>query len=155
MENFEKLVQRCVDNDENHTIFNASLSHAAILFENLLDVADKKKEDVRIFSGCFEKEFYESLKGKVVKLLNSGVKVHLVSDCEKKDLEENEFIKTVSDHKNGTIKNLSEQKGIPHFILVGDSRYRVELDDSLKTARANFNDSSTGNMLLGLYNKLR
>ena len=154
MDEFTKLVERCAKNLENHTIFNASTDHAIVLFKNLIEVAERWDEEVKIFSGSFSCTVYDSLIEPLKKALAKNIKFTLIAECAAAHLETNAFVNAVKNHPKGKVIALNDKVNFPHFILVGTSRYRVELDDALRTARANFNDAATGATLLSIYNQL-
>jgi hypothetical protein len=151
---FEKLVQKYAKSLENYTIFNASTAHAIILFKNLLEVAAREKRPVKIFSGCFDPMVYDSLVEQMKKVIVANVRISLTSECEGTKLQGNSFVETIKAYTNGTVISLERKIRAPHFILVGNSSYRVELDDALKSATANFNDPATGATLDSLYDRL-
>lgn len=153
MNDFSKLVKKCSKNLENHTIFNASKDHAAILFNNLLDVSKREKESIKIFSGCYEADFYNKFVKDITEILNNDIKVELLAECKQEELHNNEFFNIVRKHKNGSVGCIKKQS-YPHFIIVGNSRYRIETDDQKKVARANFNDPINGETIVSMFNNL-
>ncbi len=152
---FKKLVERCARRDENHTIFNASKDHAYILFDNLLKKSLETDRVVKIFSGCFQSDFYEKLIDITQEALNAGITVSIIAQYDD-SLHDNKFYTLVKNHKNGNARVLQDKNThIPHFILVGKVSYRIETDDALKSARANFNDANTGEVLASTFNTLQ
>lgn len=158
MDDFTKLVQRCAGKDqkslENHTIFNASVDHAVVLFKNLLTVAARDSQPVRIFSGCFDPLVYDRLLEDIRKVKQANVDISLVSECAREQLSSNAFVAEVEGCRRSNVRSLGDQLGLPHFIIVGDRSYRIETDDALKSARANFNDPSIGATLNDIFRNL-
>jgi hypothetical protein len=157
-DDFDKLVLRCAGKDqkslENHTIFNASIDHAVILFKNLLKVAARDSQPVRIFSGCFDPIVYDRLLDDLQKVREANVPIALISECNEENLATNRFVNEVRNYQHSEVRALGDQLGLPHFIVVGDRSYRIETDDALKSARANFNDPSVGATLNTIFNNL-
>ena len=139
MDTFEKLVKDCADSDSTRIIENASMDHAKVLLRQLLQTANDKKEPVRIVSGRLRKEFYNELVDKARHVLNeTTISVVVLSD---EQLQNNRFYDLVKHHSNGQVTLLSQDPNRwTHFIVVGDRRYRVEVDDGKHTAHASFNN---------------
>lgn len=147
MDEFEKFVEECWKNKENRTISNASITHAKILFRYLLKDASKEKP-IRIVSGCLDRGFYGDLSETILSVMNKGAEIKVIMLCEEAKILENEVAKTIGSHSNGEIRYMNpEQENLPHYILVGDNEYRIEMDDDTKEARANFNDTMVGRFL--------
>ena len=62
-------------------------------------------------------------------------------------LEDNDFYNLVHNHKNGTTFKAINQVKIPHFILVGLDRFRVETNHKQTKAIACFKNTTIGNIL--------
>lgn len=147
--NFVKLVRYCRKRHDSKTIFNASFSHALVLAKNLLDCAKETGEPVRIVSGNLEKDFYEGLTEKIKELqdvevivLNPGSKISensFVQELKKKEAK-GESVKVIQASKDMSSK-------LPHFILVGKNKFRVETDHEHAKALACFNNSEVGGIL--------
>ena len=152
-DDFRRLVDRCADSDRNFTIHNSSEDHARVLFEKLFSVARKKKEQIRIFSGRCDSNFYDGFVETIRGILESGGRVDVLAACKKSDLDSNRFFQTVKKHRNGSAKTVRGLDHVPHFIVVGNSRYRFEIDDVFKSAKANFGDSLTGTILTTLFDQ--
>lgn len=145
---FTKLVKKCADREENQVIFNASSSHALVLFEELLDMAARKLLPVKIFSGKFDTAIYDKLVSKISQVLEKGVKVELLSEENNSVLAGNKFVEAVKSKNGDAVKYLkNDMSDLKHFILVGKSAFRFETDNEKKTAQANFNDPITGAMI--------
>jgi len=153
MEEFRKIVEECRKGKKNRIIHNASKSHAYILFKNLIEVAQESNEEVRIVSGCLDLSFYKDLIEVTRSCLDSGVKFTvLVTGCDL-DIQSNEFAQLINGHVKGKLITNSRElnDNVPHFIIVGDNKYRLELDDELSTAIANFNDPVVADSLIEVF----
>lgn len=151
---YEKMVETYRKKESEDVLTNIDRAHARVLFENLLKIAEEKKEEVCIYSGTLHKDFYNQLTDSVESALQK-TKV-LVAVAKNEDMENNSFAQAVKDSPNGEFKKDVDVLGekYPHFILVGDKRYRFEKDDITKEAIACFNDSLLGEMLVGAKQRL-
>ena len=155
MEEFRDIVEECRKGKKNRIIHNASRNHAYILFKNLIEEAKENNEEVRIVSGCLDLSFYDDLVEITRSCLDNGVKFTvLVAGCDF-ELSSNKFAQLINSHDNGTlITNSDISINGPHFIIVGDNKYRLELDDDLSTAIANFNDPVVADSLIEVFSDL-
>ncbi len=151
LSNFEKKVLDCRNNLKCDIIKNDSKEYALILFENLLDVALEKTEDVKIVSGSLDKTFYNKLVQKINLLLDKvQVTVFVLEDV---DLSGNHFASAVTERGDLRVNKTGKKINIPHFILVGDRRFRIETDHNQAQADASFDDEALGKVLLNFYNE--
>ena len=151
MDDFRALVTRAQQSKSPKIITNASLSHAAVLVEKLLKTADEDKLPIRIVSGCMASSFYEQFCGKFKDLLGKGLQIRaLVEDDSCLD-GSHSICEEIRSHKNGSVLQLPDVGGCPHFILVGDRVFRLETNHDLKSAKASFDDPVIGKMLLSLF----
>ncbi len=146
MTEFKLLVERCFEKEIDRDIENSAFEHAEILAKNLFKAAKKYKEDVYIVSGLLNKRFYEPLTSSVKDVLTQQKVKVIVLD--KADLKNHDFANAIVESPNG---ELYQAKGkyeiIPHFILVGNKRYRLETDHAKTIAVGNFNNISIGELL--------
>ncbi len=152
---YEKIVEKYRKKESENVLTNLSRPHAKILFDNLLKIAEDKKEQVCIYSGTLNKDFYNQLVDSVKSALEKTEVLVAVSNDE--DMKGNDFAKAVDESDNGKLKIGVKSEfyaGYPHFILVGDKRYRLEKDDVTKEAIACFNDPILGEMLTGAKHRL-
>lgn len=155
MDSFEKLVKDCRKNKSDRIIHNASIDHAAILVDNLLESSKYDKAKVSMVSGKLTDSFYSPLSEKFKECLDNGSKVEIVV-LDEADLSENTLAKLVEVHENGSLlkKILPPDKQFPHFILVGGNRFRAETDPELVKAIASFNVPGTGKILKSIFEQL-
>lgn len=153
MDSFERIVRDCAKNNRSTVIENASQEHALILIRVLFETAMRHKEEVRIVSGSLLKPFYEKPVDTARKALDSGVRFSVLVRTGKQ-LEGNGFANLMKEHINGSIDTLEHDDKGPHFVVVGDRRYRVEMDDKRKIALASFNDDTIAPLLLKLHDGL-
>lgn len=155
MDSFERTVRDYAKNDRPGVIENASVEHALVLIRILFETAIRHKEEVRIVSGRLFKSFYEELVDTARRALDYGVQFSVLVLTSKRQLEGNEFAKLITDHDNGSIAVIEDgDERLPHFVIVGDRRYRIEIDDERKIAVASFNDDTITPMLLEFYSRL-
>lgn len=152
LSNFEKKVLDCHKNLKEDIIKNSSKEYALVLFKHLLQVAWEQKEDVKIVSGKLEKDFYNKLVEDVTPLLDSAKIQVSVIVLEKVNLEGNNFANAVRGKGDFRMNETEEKFKIPHFILVGSKRFRIETDHDTARADASFNDDVLGEALLSYYN---
>lgn len=160
MKSFKILVEKCAKNLETHTITNSSEEHALLLFEKMLEVAVREKQDIKIFSGCLEENFYTKLIEKAKQVLDQGNAISIViANSKQKDINTHAFIKALKPYKGKgfevkTLTGNNKNAKFPHYLLVGNATYRVEIDDGLRKAIANFNDPQTGKLIAEQHEKL-
>ena len=86
-------------------------------------------------------------------MLNNG---NIISIISKDKCDSGDFFNTVSGSRKSNIIFVEDKmKSIPHFILVGDSAYRLEKDDVSKTAIGVFNNQGVGSFLDSLFNDVK
>ena len=155
-DSFVRMVKRLARRGSDQIIENASIAHARVIIECLLDEALKRKEEVRIASGRLEESFYSKLTGKVEEAMTAGSTVDVVVlDADREDLKENSFYRAVQDNSSrGHVHFVHDENLTPHFVVTGGRRYRVEVDDERKKAMACFNDDSNGKMLVDIHKRL-
>lgn len=151
MNDFEKLVHKYYNSNSDELISNGSIEHATILAKYLFLSAEKMENDVKIITGSLDKDFYAKFAEPIKRILKNNT----VSIISEKPYEQSDFSQAILDSNNGNIKTLSKKDKItslPHFILIGDSSYRLETDDNLKLAQASFNRPNVGKFLLAIFN---
>lgn len=155
-EPFVRMVRRLAKRASDRIIENASIDHALVIIECLLEEAGKRAQEVRIVSGCLQESFYSKLVDKISGTMAAGSTVDVVVlEAERKDLESNPFYQAVHGRDRGHVYVVHEDEGsTPHFVVTGDSRYRVEVDDEKKKAMACFNDTFNGRMLVDIHKSL-
>lgn len=154
-DSFVRMVKRLARRGSDQIIENASIEHARVIIECLLDEALKRKEEVRIASGRLEESFYSKLTGKAKEALTAGSTVDVVVlDADREHLKENSFCRAVQGSSRGNVYFVHDEDLTPHFVVTGGRRYRVEVDDARKKAMACFNDDSNGKMLVDIHKRL-
>lgn len=153
MKTYEEIVEEARKSNSSRVITNNAPSHAKILIKSLLTSARKNSENVKIISGAFYKGVYDDdVANDFEETLKDGVIFDvIISDADENDLAENPVYNVLK--KNGARVRLAKGvfEHIPHFVLVGSSRYRLEADPSKISAIASFNDSDTGEAIDGLF----
>ena len=154
MDTFERIVRDCARNNSTRVIENASAEHALVLIRTLFETAVRHKEEVRIVSGRLLESFYEELVDTARQALDCGVRFSVLV-LNGKQLEGNRFAETMKEHANGSLAVLEhDEKSLPHFVVVGDRRFRVEIDDERKIATASFNNDTIPPMLIRFHREL-
>ena len=157
-ESFEDYVKRCAENDEADSIHNASIRHAKIIIRELFESAIRHEEDVKIVSGHLLDEFYQDLVEPAGRILDKSSIKAVVLESTKEELEDNELFQLVNEHPRGevVVRDPVEDPGKwTHFVLAGDRRYRIEIDDGKKDAIASFNDVTVGEVLMNAFSQYR
>lgn len=145
---FARKVRKCRQERSPETIENASTAYASVLLEELFGFAQEiKAREVLILSGRLIADVYDKLVGRIKSLLDSGCQVRVIALSSEADMEQNEFYKAVRDYgrdrDRGEVACLDQDpRSENHFVVVGDSAYRLETSDSSSTAIASFNDRS-------------
>lgn len=154
MDAFERIVRDCAKNNSTRVIENASAEHALVLIRTLFETAVRHREEVRVVSGRLLKSFYGELAKTARLALDRGVRFSVLV-LNGKQLEGNEFADVMKEHANGSLAVLKRgDESLPHFVVVGDRRFRVEVDDELKIALASFNNDIIPPMLKDIHNRL-
>ncbi|MBA5249834.1 MAG: hypothetical protein FE834_09975 [Gammaproteobacteria bacterium] len=153
MDDFKKLVETHYKRNSSETISNGSVKHAKVLVEYLFRLAEEKGKNVSIVTGSLEKSFYETFTEAIEKILKNNT----VSIISENAWDDSSFASAIKKSEKGFIKIFKPNEEIqspPHFILVGNSAYRLETDDKLKIATASFNRPAIGEFLELIFKEL-
>jgi len=150
--NYKEWIDDCYAKKLNQEIDNANQEHAFLLFEKLLDKADRDKEDVKIISHQLFASFYERLIDKVQKIIDNENKVDIIIETKVEDDQNNAFY---SKFKEFILKASPNFIELPNFIVVGDHAYRYETDKNSIKAIANFNDPEMGKFINKLFEDIK
>jgi len=156
---FTELVKDCRKSKSDKIIHNASMSHALILAENLIQMASKSKKDIKILSGNLHEAFYNNLQESMQKALDIGCNVSLIVLDSEVNLSNSSFWNTIKKSNNGYVMQSklqrSETEKTPHFILVGQESFRLETDHKQTKATACFNNPIIGDSLSTIFDKFK
>ncbi len=154
---FQKLVENCRKKNLNKDIHNSAWPHALILFKELLTAATEHGENVCIVTGNLKAEFYDQLTDVAQKCLDADLKIELNILEPDANVSGNSFAELIKGHDRGIFSQAttSDSIHIPHFILVGNKRYRFEVNHAKTKAIANFNNQSMGEALKQLFSSLK
>jgi len=128
-------------------IKNPSIEHAGILMDELLTHAIENKLDIKLVSGRLEKNFYDSLMPKFEDAVKAGCKVDVLVGCGESSKIENKALYKLLNNPGRASAHYIEDKSIIHFMLAGDSAYRVEINKEYKTAIGHFDNTTIGEVL--------
>ena len=147
---FEDYVKGCARHENADIIQNASISHAKIIVDQLFESAIRHGENIRMASGRLLPEFYSDIIDKAKKVLSQRIRISVVVlDSTEDDLRDNKLYSVVVNDPHGEV--LTSRGSMTgeqvHYVLVGEKRYRVEIDDKTKEAIASFNDPRIGGLL--------
>ncbi len=145
LDSFASIVEDCRRERRSFRIENDSIEYAAVLAENLLKFARDNKQDVRIISGSLDERVY----GNLAKLAEEVLRTNKIEIIVEKLPVDHSLVEVVGKHKNGSVREIPDAG--PHFILVGDSAYRLEVNHKLAKAVANFNEPVNGGILRDLF----
>ncbi len=152
---YREMVEKHYQRKEKEIIEfdNSSIAHAEVVTEYLFKYAIENKTDIKIFTGRLKANFYDKFLEQARTLLKTQ-KISII--CEKQ-CEEGRFQALVGDDDNGEILNInaSQDIGVSHFVLAGESAYRDEKSDALKTADASFNGRMRGSFLSVLFDEIK
>jgi hypothetical protein len=153
-ENYRKAVKKA--KELKMEIKNPSIDHAGILMDELLQYAIDEKLPIKLVSGCLKKDFYANLSDKFREALDAKCKIEVLVECDKDDkIENKELYKILNNSENASIHTIKEDNSVIHFMLIGDSAYRVETSKEYKTAIGHFDNCSIGELLLNRFNKYK
>jgi len=156
MDSFEALVKKYRKRKSPQVIHNASKKHAEILIRNLLQEALEKNENIKIVSGNLDDKFYNNLAEELGDCLNAGIQVEVVV-LNSRDLSGNRFAEKIRENSNGTLiqNNKDEEINFPHFVLVGENKFRSETNHNKARAIASFNNPSICETLSDIFEKIK
>jgi hypothetical protein len=154
MDSFTKVLVECRKKESTRMLHNASIEHAKVLFENLIDMGRELKEPIRIVSGKLNTEFYGQLTDKAEQALKENTPIELVVVDPDINLDDNPFANIIRE-SGGHVYQTTEKIEYPHFILVGEKRFRLETDHAQTKAVACFNNIEVGTFLHKMFNLLK
>lgn len=143
---FAKVVAESRKKESPRMIYNASIDHAKLLFTELIQDAIERKEDIRIVSGELNPTFYGALTDDATRALDKKITIKLIVLNPDIDLTKNPFVSILL-NKGGEVYKAKSKLDMPHYILVGDKRFRLELDHKQAKAVASFNNEGIGKTL--------
>lgn len=153
MDSFSTAVKECRKKESSRVLENASIEHAKELFLNLIEEGQVKKENISIVSGNLNTEFYSQLIDVTQKAMKEGVKVSLLVTNPDVKVENHPFANAIIEG-GGNVCRAKKQIDAPHFIVVGDKRFRFETDHNQTKAIACFNNKEVGKVLNKLFEKI-
>ena len=162
MKTYIQIVETARKSNSSRILTNAAPSHAKILIQNLLIAARSAEENVKIVTGEFSEEVYDSsIADEMKATLDAGCSFDvIVTDAAEDDLGDSlvyQALKTVRDGDHSGRANIrfagDAFSEISHFVLVGENKYRLEPDPTEISAIASFNDSDTGQLIDGLFDQ--
>lgn len=138
---YEAYVEDCRIRHLPAIIENTSSVHARVVIKNLFALAKDTHENVYLVTGILNDETYSPMQPEISAIMESGSSFNVITLCSEDQLLENRVYKIIKDHKNGNVWSLNEPiTSATHFLLIGNTGYRFEVDDMTKTAYACFND---------------
>ncbi len=155
MDKFSQTVKKCREKESDLMLDNASFDHALVLCENLLGAAKDHNESVRIVTGSLAPVFYDKLIGAVTAYLKSEdakIDVIVIDPCA--DMANSEFAKVLEDDKRCNLYVSKNKVAYPHFMLIGEKRFRLETDHNKIKAKACFNNPNLGRFLSELFSDI-
>lgn len=150
---FSKIIADCRKKESTKIIHNASYEHARELFINLIGEARVRKEDVIVASGNLNPDFYGELVDITKEAIKGGVQVRVAILNPTTDVKDNPFSAMIL-KEGGVVYKAKNEIRIPHFILVGDKRFRLEVDHEQSKAIACFNNRGIGEFLKNVFEKI-
>ena len=143
LSDFQSKVEYSRKHKSSDILLNASTDYAAILLENLFEFAREAADEIQILSGSLFPNVYDKLVPHITNALNDGCSVRVIVLCDLAHVAQTQFYKSVKGHERGQVVTLGQEAGRHnHFVVVGNSAYRLETDDSASTAIASFKDSN-------------
>lgn len=150
MKDFSKAIEECRRRESTRILENASIEHAKELFVNLIDEGRVRKEPIAIVSGDLNQDFYGQLVDGARKALAENTKITLLITNPSFQIDNHPFAQAIH-QGGGKVYKATTKTEIPHFIVVGDKRFRVETDHAQAKAKACFNNSVVGKILRKLF----
>lgn len=159
MEDYKALVKRLADQKSSETIPNASISHAAVVIENLFSHADKS---IRIFTGELNKEVYslsavrEAAKDFLAKRAGT-LEILIQNLLGAGDISEHQLIRDCLENSNCKVQYVTDENDKKincHFIVADGRAWRFEPDKNTFEAIACFNDQDSAKKLESIFNTI-
>ena len=140
---YAQFVEKCRRRRVSTIIPNSSVSRATIVIRNLLIMAAEEHSPIRLLSGELTRDVYEPLVPDLEAALEAKCDIRIVTHRNTNELRGNRFYETIRARDPHAIRSLN----IPldthsHFMLVGTTAYRMEVDDTTREATACFNDTT-------------
>lgn len=154
MKSYAEIVEKARKTKSSRILANSAPNHANILIKNLFISAREDEEKVRIVSGKFAQNVYdESVAVEVTKALGAKIEFDVIlTDVEAGEMAGNPVYEAMKNNTNATITFAKDTFGkASHFVLVGNSKYRLEANPEKISAIASFNDPSTGALIGSLF----
>jgi hypothetical protein len=164
-ESFEQHVERSMLQNTNKEIYCSNWFHDICVFKELLREARRRKtKNLKIVSGQLYGKFFNELNDEFELCLQEGVLPKIIVLHPLFNIEQSKLASRIKKHiledetssHSGTkledhlIKpppNMSVDIRHPHFVLLDNDCYRLELSHSKTTAIANFHDYVIGKFL--------
>lgn len=158
MKRYKQKVRAAAERRDGAPLYNGSLSHAAVLAEEMFANANS---NVSIFSGSLNARVYgtSDIVEKARQFLSDTThKVRvLIEEPDLVDAEDHLFVREFCDNNDVEFRSLSKDlkgKVDYHFIVMDDDSYRFEGDKSAPAAIAAFGDSAGAERLSEIFDTL-
>lgn len=125
-------------------VANTAACHARIVICNLLVLASEDAASIRLVSGRLAAEVYGELGPMISEAIDGGCDLRVITECGRAELTGNQFYQVIHQKRPDSIRCMGIQsttrQHMQHYMLVGETAYRVEFDDLTRSATACFND---------------
>lgn len=155
MDDFARVVAQCRADQSPRILNNASIEHAKVLFENLIKEGINRKEEIRLISGNLNEEFYNKLLYLADELIEQNINVQIIIAYPDTDIKNNQFANKINSVDKRCVYKAKQKINVPHFILVGDKRFRIETDHEETKAIACFNNEVVGKSLKTIFEQAK
>ncbi|MGV6839306.1 MAG: hypothetical protein ACWA40_03845 [Planktomarina sp.] len=150
---YETQVEQARKSKSADILENLAMGHAKVVVLNLFQYAVDHKVDVKIISGTLNEECYDAPVVQLAKkvLLNENRIDVLLTEADD-DIHENAFAQLLNGNPNATLRSI--QSDVPHFIVVGETAFRLEKDHDKVEAFLSFNHPETAKILSSRFDEL-
>lgn len=158
---FNDIVNSCSKKNIDRKIIDKNWANSVSIVMRLFELALEKKKDIRIVSGVLHERFFIDFKDMAKEMLKEKLSLKAIvlhPHYKVKKYSFADIIKNPNHSGELIVAPFPRDDSIdirhPHFILIGNKSYRLELSHSKGGAIANFNDPIIGGFLYDVFEDL-
>lgn len=161
-EKYFKIIDRCAQNKENFEISNGSATHAAYLLKTFFKYADKEVSIFtgELFTGVFDDPDLRKYALSFMAKDGTSLSIIYQDEVPQAEILGRAFIKDICalNTRKGKLsvytQNGTELQGIPHFAVMDQTGYRIEINHLERMAEANFGDTDKAPKISAAFNRM-
>ncbi len=144
---YRLYVERCRRRRASTLLPHSTITRSAIVIGNLLDLAAETGSPIRLVSGKLAAGVFSDLIPNLLRALDAQCDLRIVVERDYEAMLDNSFCTAVRARAPDAVRFLGTPLATfmnerTHFILVGQTAYRVEVEDKTHKATACFNDTT-------------